>query len=197
MQLLDKFNGSKLNSDLSWHHEPSNWELKNNQLQLFSDAKTDFWQKTHYGFQADNGHFLYTEITGDFILETEVICDFKHQYDQAGLMVRVSDQCWVKTSVEFEIDKSNKLGVVVTNNGFSDWSTQDVDDSFTHFKLRITRKNSDYKVEYYNTQAQNWAQLRLFHLFDNPTVQVGVYACSPKQNGFLSKFQYIRIFPNV
>ncbi len=193
MQLLYNFNKDNLNPDLSWHHEPSKWQLKNNQLQLFTDAETDFWQKTHYGFQADNGHFLYTEITGDFILETEVECDFKHQYDQAGLMVRVSDQCWLKTSVEFESNEPNKLGVVVTNKGFSDWSTQDVEDSFIHFKLRIIRKGSDYKVEYCNTKSENWIQLRMFHLFDEPKVKVGIYACSPKQNLFSARFNYLKI----
>lgn len=194
--LFETFEGRKLNKIPTWHHEPSNWELKNNQLQLFTDARTDFWQKTHYGFQADNGHFLHTEMTGDFILETEVECDFKHQYDQAGLMVRVSDQCWIKTSVEYEPDEPNKLGVVVTNNGFSDWSTQDVENSFINFKLRIIRKGSDYKVEYYNTKSKNWIQLRMFHLFDEPKVKVGIYACSPKQNLFSARFNYLKIENN-
>ena len=193
MQLLYNFNKNNLNPDLSWHDEPSNWELKNNQLQIFTDASTDFWQRTHYGFQADNGHFLYREVSGDFILETEVECDFKHQYDQAGLMVRVSDQCRVKTSVEFEASEPNKLGVVVTNKGFSDWSTQDVEDSFIIFKLRIIRKGSDYKVAYFNTTSKNWIQLRMFHLFDEPRVKVGIYACSPKQKLFSAKFNYLKI----
>ncbi len=193
MQLLDNFNKINLNTELSWYHEPSKWELTNNQLQLFTDTETDFWQRTHYGFQADNGHFLYAEVSGDFILETEVICDFKHQYDQAGLMVRVSDQCWVKTSVEFEPNKPNKLGGVVTNNGFSDWSTQDVKDSFTNFKLRVIRKGSDYKVAYYHTKIKSWVQIRMFHLFDKPIVKVGIYACSPKQNLFSAKFNYLNI----
>ena len=196
MQRLYKFNKNKLNTDLLWHHEPSKWELKNNQLQLFTNSETDFWQRTHYGFQADNGHFLYTKISGDFILETEVECDFKHQYDQAGLMVRVSDQCWIKTSVEFEPNEPNKLGVVVTNKGFSDWSTQDVEDSFSHFKLRIIRKGSDYKVAYYDTETENWIQLRMFHLFDEPSVKVGIYACSPKQNLFIARFNYLKIENN-
>lgn len=193
MQFKDNFNKNKLNTVLSWYNEPFKWKLKNKQLQLFTDAETDFWQKTHYGFQADNGHFLYTNITGDFTMETEVACDFKHQYDQAGLMVRISDQCWIKTSVEFEPDEPNKLGVVVTNNGFSDWSTQDTEDSFTNFKLRITRKKSDYKVAYYSIKTKNWVQLRILHLFDEPKVKIGIYACSPKQNQFSASFNYLKI----
>ena len=30
------------------------------------DAPTDFWQRTHYGFRADNGDFRYTAISGPF-----------------------------------------------------------------------------------------------------------------------------------
>lgn len=193
--MIETFEKNKLNDMFNWHHEPSKWELKNNQLYVFSDAETDFWQKTHYGFEADNGHFLYTEFTGDFVLETEVACDFKHQYDQAGLMIRVSENCWVKTSVEFELNKPNKLGAVVTNNGFSDWSTQDVADSFTQFKLRIQRVGSDYKVSFFDEQVNEWVQIRMLHLFDEPQVKVGIYACSPKQKLFSARFNYMKISP--
>ena len=52
-------------------------------------AGTDFWQGTHYGFRVDNGHALLAEIGGDFALETRVRTQPVHQYDQAGLMVRL------------------------------------------------------------------------------------------------------------
>ena len=190
--MTETFDKSELDNKFNWYHEPSNWELKNNQLHIFPDAETDFWQNTHYGFRADNGHFLYTELTGDFILESEVECDFKHQYDQAGLMIRVSEECWIKTSVEFEPDEPNKLGVVVTNNAFSDWSTQDVGDSMTKFKLQIERTGSDYKVSFFDVETNKWIQIRMLHLFDMPSVKVGIYACSPKQKLFSAKFNYIK-----
>ena len=192
-KLIETFQREQLNEKLNWHNEPSNWYLKDEQLQIFPDASTDFWQKTHYGFQADNGHFLYSIVNGDFVIETHVQCNFKHQYDQAGLMIRVSDQCWVKTAVEFEPEEANKLGAVVTNHGFSDWSTQDVEDSFTDFKLRVIRKGSSYKVQYYNSNSNEWVQLRMFHLFDEPVVMAGVYACSPKDAPFSASFNYLKI----
>lgn len=43
-----------------------------------------------------------------------------------GLMVQCSPSCWLKTSVESGAPgQPSQLGVVVTNGGFSDWSTQD------------------------------------------------------------------------
>lgn len=193
MSLIEKFTQPGLSPELKWHSEPSSWKNEDNKLVIAADPETDFWQKTHYGFQVDNGHFLFTEISGDFILETQVRCKFKHQYDQAGLMVRVSEDCWVKTSVEFEPDESNKLGAVVTNHGYSDWSTKDVEDAFTEFKLRIIRNGSTYFIQNYNEVSDEWEQIRMFHLFDQKEVMAGLYCCSPKKRGFFAKFDYLKI----
>lgn len=41
-------------------------------------------------------------------------------------MVQCSPSCWLKASVEAGgPGQPGQLGVVVTNSGFSDWSTQD------------------------------------------------------------------------
>jgi len=194
IHFIESFDQQELNPQLKWHCEPKNWKIEDNQLQIATDPATDFWQKTHYGFRADNGHFLAADLSGDFVLETHVHCDFKNQYDQAGLMVRISESCWVKTSVELEPDEPNKLGAVVTNHGYSDWSTQDVADSFTDFKLRIIREGSTYIVQYYHEVSNAWVQIRMFHLFDQPVVKAGLYCCSPKNNGFVSYFDYLNIY---
>jgi hypothetical protein len=187
------FDNSALHQALKWHNEPSIWEVANNQLVISPETGTDFWQRTHYGFQADSGHFLFAEVSGDFVLESHITCEFKHQYDQAGLMVRVSNECWVKTSVEHEIGEPNKLGAVVTNHGFSDWSTQDVGDDFTSYRLRIARKGSDYMVAWYDDKHTSWIQMRMFHLFDQAKVQAGIYCCSPKEGGFAAHFDRLVI----
>lgn len=193
LNIHETFDSGDLNKQLQWHCEPSKKKIENGQLLVSSDAGTDFWQKTHYGFEVDNGHFLHASIEGGFTMETQMHCEFKNQYDQAGLMVRISPECWVKTSVEFEPDESNKLGAVVTNHGFSDWSTQDVNDEFTDFKIRITRHKSDYFIHFFSLNSNDWIQIRMFHLFDQPKVQAGLYCCSPKNDGFKAHFDYLRI----
>jgi uncharacterized protein len=192
MKLNVTFDGPEFPGMLQWHNEAKNHSIENGYLKISPDAETDFWQRTHYGFQADTGHFLFQEAKGDFILETHVKCDFKNQYDQAGLMIYVSDQCWIKTSVENETDEPKKLGAVVTNNGYSDWSTQDVEESFTEFTLRIIRKGSDYIVKF--LKENEWVQLRMFHLFDaGKPVKAGLYCCCPKESGFTAGFKYLKI----
>ncbi len=114
---------------LAWYCEPKEWQV-NNGLVIHSEAKTDYWSKTHYGFVADNGHLLYKSMEGNFLMTAKVIydnikfsdayhqifcCQIQvspvHQYDQAGLMVRISPNCWVKTSIEYETpNEPSRLG---------------------------------------------------------------------------------------
>jgi regulation of enolase protein 1 (concanavalin A-like superfamily) len=79
-------------------------------------------------------------VEGDFTLSTRLRFYPANQYDQAGLMVRVSPHCWLKTSVEFEAEGPSKLGVVVTNRGYSDWSTQNYPAGVAELALRVHRE---------------------------------------------------------
>ena len=201
--LLDEtFRERQLHPKLNWFCEPSRWCLQGGAegLSLFPDAATDFWQRTHYGFQADNGHFLFATVEGDVRVETRVRFRGLHQYDQAGLMLRFNSDSWLKASVEFEPDRPNRLGAVVTRQGYSDWSTQDVDAAFKDFAFRITRTGGDCLVEA-SLNDGPFTQLRLAHLDggspgiagNTAPAQVGLYACSPKEAGFHAQFGCLRI----
>lgn len=198
--LSETFDQPHLDARLCWRCPPTVWSISNSCLTVVPDARTDYWQKTSYGFEADNGHFLFLRQEGNFILSTKVRFFPLHQYDQAGLMVRFSPQCWLKTSVEFEPDGPSRLGVVVTNEGYSDWSTQDFSDLSDQLALRIRRENDDFFVEYarqdpLNRAQEAWSQIRLAHLNlpGGTTVKCGLYACSPKDNGFRAEFGFLRL----
>lgn len=192
------FESPQLAPALAWFCPPARWSAGEGALVVETAAATDFWRKTHYGFEADNGHFLYAEMVGDFVLATRVRFHPAHQYDQAGLMVRIAPECWIKTSVEYEgPHEPSKLGAVVTNLGYSDWSTQDFRADTNEIELRIRRSGSDYLVEFFATAQGQWSQLRMTHLHAAPDapVQCGLYACSPKEAGFRAEFAYLRIDP--
>jgi regulation of enolase protein 1 (concanavalin A-like superfamily) len=142
--LHQPFAAPTLDPRLRWHCPPSRWGLDPAAgcLWLEPDAPTDFWQQTHYGFAADNGHLLHTEVPGDFVLTAHARFWPRHQYDQAGVMVRLSPSCWLKSSVEHEPDGPARLGAVVTNFGYSDWSTQPYPpwrDNFVGFRVAFSR----------------------------------------------------------
>jgi uncharacterized protein len=200
----ERFRGPDLDPRLKWRCPPAQWSIHDSRLIVHPDAATDFWQRTHYGFSADNGHLLYGEVTGDFTLSTRVRYFPAHQYDQAGLMVRCSPDCWLKTSVEFESDGPGRLGAVVTREGYSDWSTQDFPADRDTVELRISVSGQDALVEYMEAappdaggKPPRWVQLRLAHLPRPPgqPLQAGLYACSPKGAGFRAEFHYLHLEP--
>ncbi len=174
-----------------WHCEPPEWQLQpaNDGLRVRTAAETDFWQRTSYGFRADNGHLFAAPVATDFRVEVRVKWAPARQYDQAGLMVRVDPECWIKTSIELEPGEMNRLGAVVTRNGYSDWSTQDVPRGISEYRLRIERRSVAYTIEASLDDA-HWSQIRLAYMparADN-TVLCGVYACSPKGSGLEATF---------
>ncbi len=182
---------------LRWTNPPAEWGAGPDGLVVRTAAATDFWQGTHYGFRVDNGHLLAAEVGGDFVLETLVRTAPVHQYDQAGLMVRLSERCWLKTSVEFEPGEPSRLGAVVTNAGWSDWSTRDVHpEAGRQVAFRVTRTSADYLVEAALGAEGRRSQIRLARLHDDDgagPVTAGLYACSPKGAGLEAAFAYLRV----
>jgi uncharacterized protein len=182
---------------VGWHEEPARWSISGGggaeRLRLEPQAGTDFWQRTHYGFRADNGHALLAQVTGDVVVTTHVRFFPAHQYDQAGLLLRLSPECWLKTSVEYEPGRAGRLGAVVTNQGYSDWSTAPFEGSDVW--LRVRREGADYVVDS-SRDGQTWEQLRLAHLAEDDgqrSVAAGLYACSPKGSGFVAEFTRLEI----
>ena len=197
-QIHEEFDGETPDPRFQWWNPPPRAELRESRLVVATRGGTDLWQRTHYGFRRDDGHCLLCEWRGgDFVLTTTVRVHPVHRYDQAGLIVRFSADCWLKTSVEYEVDGPNRLGAVVTNAGWSDWSTQDVPRSLRAIGLRVRRRGADYVVEAAPAGGAEspWSQIRVAHLAedDGGSVQCGVYACSPTGEGFVAEFDYLRL----
>jgi regulation of enolase protein 1 (concanavalin A-like superfamily) len=194
-----RFDGAALSPELHWHCEPDHWSIDpaKGVLRISPSANTDFWQRTHYGFEADSGHFLHLRASGDFTLTTKVTSHPRHQYDQAGLMVRVSPACWLKTSVEFEPEEPNRLGAVVTNAQYSDWSTQPLAKDIDTVWFRVQVTGADCIVTS-SLDGLAWQQIRVAHLMERtgaPCVSCGLYACSPKAAGYQAEFHFLRFDP--
>jgi len=190
-----------LDSSFIWLHEPDNWTIDDSVLVIHPAKQTDAWQRTHYGFQHANAPALLREVTGDFVVETTCEFDPKHQYDQAGLMVHFSDEFWIKTSVEYETQEYGHLGAVVTNHGYSDWSTQRVNSAWSKISFKIEKTGSDFVVsaKLHSEEAASsslhsgWLQLRVCHLHcDTQKVLCGPYACCPIEAGYEARFHQLK-----
>lgn len=186
-----KFNFQDINElqSFSWLHPPKNFQFGSKGLEIIPESKTDNWQRTHYGFSHDNVHFFYTNVQGDFTVQCNVNFKSFHQYDQAGLYIRIDAENWIKTGIEYETNDFAHLGAVVTNLGFSDWSTQEVAADISNASYKIVRKNQDFEI-YARYRENKFEQIRIAHLH-NPakTLMVGVYACCPTNSGMKVLFE--------
>src|SRR6266436_10432870 len=90
---------------MKWMNDPVSWKVANGQIIVRSRPKTDFWRKTFYGYITDNGHFFHLSAGGDFVFEARVNGQYAALYDQAGLMVRLDAQNWMKCGTEFFDDQ--------------------------------------------------------------------------------------------
>ena len=184
--------GPTLPESFYWFHEPPAFYFDGG-LHLHTRGDTDFWQRTHYGFRRDDGHCLFTRVAGDFRLVCHVAFAPCTQYDQCGVMVRVDESHWIKVSTEYENPEICRLGSVVTNGGYSDWATQDVPADVLEKWYRVSREGTDYILEQ-GDNGQDWKQMRIAHLDGGAeTVEAGVYACSPKGDGFHCHFRTLSL----
>ncbi len=178
-----------------WYNPPSYFKVENG-LHITTDPNTDFWQRTHYGFRPDNGHCLLTEIEGDFQLTTSVRFQPQNKYDQCGLILRIDAQNWIKASTETIDADLAQLGSVVTNLGFSDWSTVAISPSIKQMHYRVSRRGADFLLQN-SLDGAAWNQMRITHLHAAvATLQAGIYACSPSNGRFACTFDQITFAPN-
>lgn len=174
----------------TWLNEPATWTESGTGLSFTTDPGSDFWRKTHYGFVRDSGHFLGTEIAGDFAAEVEVAGEYRTLYDQAGLMVRVGETTWMKCGIEF-VDGRQNASVVVTRD-FSDWSMAPLPDRPASVKFRVVRRGETLEV-FWAYPGADWIAMRVAHLPMADAVLVGPMAASPEDRGFDVAFNRFRI----
>lgn len=177
-----------------WVHKPKKCDISDSNITIITEPNTDFWQRTYYGFRNDNAPALLMKTDEKYFAFT-VRTDFnsKKQFDQCGVIIYQNSDNWFKASIEYENDEYQRLGSVVTNNGFSDWATTDIDVNISSMYYRLSRRESDYCIEN-SADGKVFKQMRIFHLFEgNAEINFGIYACSPSNSSFEAKFSEINI----
>ena len=164
----------------SWLNPPENWSADGAQLRVTTDANTDFWRKTSYGFIRDSGHFFGSGIEGDFTAQLHVSAQYAALYDQAGLMVRIDAENWIKCGVEFS-DGQLLLSTVLTADT-SDWAVSLAPAMPDGFWLRVTVEQGAIRVQY-STDGKLWPLLRLAPFPVASRYLVGPMCCTPERAG--------------
>jgi regulation of enolase protein 1 (concanavalin A-like superfamily) len=177
---------------MDWLNKPPRWREEAGTLTVQTGGKTDFWRTTHYGFVRDSGHLRFERVSGDFTALVTVTGDYRALYDQAGLMLRIDQEYWLKTGVEF-VKGRRMLSAVVTRE-FSDWSTVPAFEAPDPLRLRLTRHGTAVRVEW--AADHGFAMLRLAYLPAGETL-VGPMCCSPERAGLEVRFSDFRVGPPI
>jgi len=168
-----------------WLNEPERWTADGDSLRVVTGNATDFWSETHYGFTRDSGHFLGFPTADAFTAELRIQGDFAALYDQAGIMVRVDAQHWVKAGIEFS-DGRAMLSSVLTR-GQSDWTTAPYAHDAGDFRLRATVSNGVLRLQV-SSDGKLWPLMRLAPFPKANSYLVGPMACTPERAGLKVSF---------
>lgn len=169
----------------TWLNPPQQSTRQADHLTVVTDAHTDFWRETHYGFVRDNGHFLHVQTAGAFTAQVKVEGAFAELYDQAGLMVRVDEARWVKIGAELS-DGVTLLSSVLTDE-VSDWATGVFPGDPQAFWIRATVANGVLRVQV-SVDGVHWPLVRLAPFPVAASYQVGPYCCTPERAGLQVRF---------
>ena len=181
-------------SKLKWTRNPKEYVISDKKIEIVTLPHTDLWQETYYHFKNDNAPVL--QLTTDeryfsFVVKTQF--DSKHRFDQCGIVMYIDSQNWLKASIEYENEKFQHLGSVVTNNGYSDWATTEIDANIKSMWYRFSRREDDYCIECSN-DGIIFKQMRVCHMHKgNGTINFGIYACSPEDSSFKAIFTDMEI----
>lgn len=175
--------------EMKWIRAPKQYEVTEDRVEIITEPHTDLWQRTYYHFRNDNAPVLRSETDEQFfsfVVKTDF--DTKVRYDQSGIVMYLDSDNWLKAAMEYENDKIQRLGSVVTNNGYSDWSSVDVDASIKSMWFRFSRREDDFCIEN-SVDSVNFKQMRICHMFNaKEKISFGIYACSPEDSTFKASF---------
>lgn len=178
-----------------WTRQPSDYKITENKIEIVTKPNTDLWQRTYYHFQNDNAPVLQIETEKDFfsfVVKTE-FADSHTRFDQCGIVMYLDSENWLKGSIEYENENFQHLGSVVTNNGYSDWATTEIDASVKEMWYRLSRREDDYCIEC-SKDGVTFQQMRICHMHKgNGKIQFGIYACSPECSSFKAVFSNMEI----
>ena len=184
-----------------WIHRPNVCEVTAQSVAITTEPGTDFWQRSYYGFRNDNAPALLSESDANISFTTRASFEYGARFDQCGIIVYLDSENWCKVGIEY--DTEWRLGSVVTNRGYSDWATTDIE-PVPAMWYRLSRRGPDFLIES-SLDGVDYAQMRIFHLhalgettpdmgeLDPPApperpIRFGVYACSPTDGSFEARF---------
>ena len=176
-------------SEWQWTRKPKAYTITDDKIEITTNPHTDLWQRTYYHFRNDNAPVLQVKTTDkyfSFVVRKEF--DSKVRFDQCGVVMYLDSENWLKASIEYENEEFQHLGSVVTNNGYSDQATAEIDANIKQMWYRLSRREDDFCLEC-SEDGVKYKQMRICHMAKaNDEIQFGIYACLPEESSFKATF---------
>lgn len=170
----------------AWTREPVATTIDDDVLLAVAAEGSDAWRTTAYGFVHDDQHALLAPLAVGEAMEVEFSAEWSGEFDQAGVFVRIDDEHWVKTGIEYA-DGHLGLGAVVTNV-VSDWSVGYVDDWIgTAITVRVSRW-PDAIIVRARAAEGDWRLVRVAPFDGGADASAGPFLCAPLRDGFEVRF---------
>lgn len=170
---------------MNWFNEPSDWSISDNRLSMTVTPKSDYWRISHYGFTVDDAPFYYSEYGGEFEAKVKVKGDYKVRFDQAGLMMRIDHENYIKAGIEY-VDGKYNLSTVVTHHT-SDWSVIALDRPVGYVWIKAVRLRDAIEI-FYSFDDKGYTLMRNAWMEANRPVKVGMMGACPDGDGFKVTF---------
>ncbi len=175
---------------MQWFNEPESWTIEGNTLTMDVTPQSDYWRISHYGFTVDDAPFLYTLRGGEFEVKVKISGDYKVRFDQAGLMLRIDKENYIKTGIEY-VDGKYNLSAVVTHTT-SDWSVIELEEPVEYVWIKAVRRLDAVEI-FYSFDDEHYTMMRNCWLEENTPVMVGMMAACPDGDGFKATFEEFSI----
>lgn len=173
--------GAQTLEKMNWFNEPEKWEIKDGKLTMSVTPKSDYWRISHYGFTVDDAPFYYAEYGGEFEAKVKVCGDYKVRFDQAGMMIRIDHENYIKCGIEF-VDGKYNLSTVVTHHT-SDWSVIALDRPVKELWIKAVRRLDAIEI-FYSFDDKEYTMMRNAWMEANRPVKIGMMAACPDGDGF-------------
>lgn len=171
---------------MNWFNEPANWQINGGTLIMDVTPNSDYWRISHYGFTVDDAPFYYAEYGGEFEAKVKISGDYKVRFDQAGMMIRLDHENYIKTGIEF-VDGKYNLSTVVTHKT-SDWSVIALDCPVDYICIKAVRRLDAVEI-FYSFDDKEYQMMRNAWVEANHPVKIGMFAACPDGNGFKARFE--------
>lgn len=175
---------------MNWFNEPASWSIKSGVLTMDVTPKSDYWRISHYGFTVDDAPFYYAEYGGEFEAKVKVSGDYKVRFDQAGMMIRLDHENYIKTGIEF-VDGKYNLSTMVTHTT-SDWSVIELDRPVDFIWIKAVRRLDAIEI-FYSFDDKEYKMMRNAWIAANHPVKIGMFAACPDGDGFKARFSDFRV----